>query len=147
MKAVLARVHGEPVPVNAEPAPHAAAAHAAVQAPPRVADVVARCIHVLILLGAVLTVSQTWIVNVLGIIDAGQWKDLTRASVRTGATLFFAFVAWEIVKLVSDRYVARHPAGAPHDEDAEHEPGSSRLATLMPLMRVALLSSSAFSRS
>ncbi len=138
IKAVLARVHGEPLPVNAEPAPHAAAAHAAIQAPPRVADVVARCIHVLILLGAVLTVSQTWIVNVLGIIDAGQWKDLTRASVRTGATLFFAFVAWEIVKLVSDRYVARHPAGAPHDEDAEHEPGSSRLATLMPLMRVAL---------
>ena len=139
MKAVLARVHGEPVTGTELPAAGGAAApQPAAHTAPRVADVVARCIRVLILIGAVLTVTQTWIVNVLGLIDAGQWKELTRASVRAGATLFFAFVAWEMVKLISDRYVARHPAGAVHDEDAEHEPGSSRLATLMPLMRVAL---------
>ena len=105
--------------MNAEPAPHAAAGTLRFKLRRALPMWSPAASMSRILLGAVLTVSQTWIVNVLGIIDAGQWKDLTRASVRTGATLFFAFVAWEIVKLVSDRYVARHPAGAPHDEDAE----------------------------
>ncbi|MCP8940219.1 mechanosensitive ion channel [Alsobacter sp. SYSU M60028] len=107
-------------------------------APPLAMDVVARSLRVLVVIFAALAVAQSWVVNVIGLFDASQWRELTRASVRAGATLFVAYVAWELVKLVTGRYVARHQVGMPTDEDRAADSGASRLATLMPLMRVAL---------
>lgn len=132
LQGVLARVKRE------DDIATVAAGQPPAKAPTRPADVVARGLRVLVLIGAALAIAQTWAVNVLDLVDASQWRELTRASVRAGATLFIAYVAWEIVRLVSERYVAQHPVGGVIDEDAHPEAGATRLATLMPLMRIAL---------
>jgi small-conductance mechanosensitive channel len=107
-----------------------------VRPPIRLADVVVRCLRVAMFIVAGVSVAQAWIVDVVGLVDQSGWHDLTRSSLRAGATLFLAYVGFEFVRLATHRYVA--PAGgATMDEDAGHT-AASRLATLMPLLRIAL---------
>ena len=107
-----------------------------VRPPIRLADVVVRCLRVAMFIVAGVSVAQAWIVDVVGLVDQSGWHDLTRSSLRAGATLFLAYVGFEFVRLATHRYVA--PAGsAAVDEDASHT-AASRLATLMPLLRIAL---------
>jgi small-conductance mechanosensitive channel len=110
-------------------------------AEPRAADVIARCVFVAAMLGAIALVAETWIVNVLALVNADGWRALTRASLTAACTLFAAYVAWEFVKFATFRYGARPPP-APGAAPAESaQPGAasaSRLATLMPLMRIVL---------
>jgi small-conductance mechanosensitive channel len=93
------------------------------------------------MLGAIALVAETWIVNVLALVNADGWRALTRASLTAACTLFAAYVAWEFVKFATFRYGARPPP-APGAAPAESaQPGAasaSRLATLMPLMRIVL---------
>jgi small-conductance mechanosensitive channel len=108
---------------------------------PSAADVIARCVFVAALLGAIALVAETWIVNVLALVNADGWRALTRASLTAAFTLFTAYVAWEFVKFATFRYGAGPPAspGAVQSELTQRLSGSaSRLATLMPLMRIAL---------
>ncbi len=115
----------------------AAAGEAPAAKSPRVADLVARCVRVAVLIGALTMVGERWIVDVFGLVDAAGWAEMARASWRAGGTLFVAYVAWEIVRFFTDRYVARND-GAPLDEDS-HAAGASRLATMIPLLRIALV--------
>ena len=57
-----------------------------------------------------------------------------------GATLFAAFVIWELLKFVTDPYVAQKPSKASDGGGSGPavSPSASRLSTLVPLMRVAL---------
>ena len=107
------------------------------QAATRLGDLIARCVRVAALIGAAVIIGQTWIVNVLALVDATGWAKLTRSSITAGLTLFIAFIAWEVVKFVTARYVAKQGGGGIPGENAQ-EGGGSRLGTLMPLVRVAL---------
>ncbi|MFZ4532684.1 MAG: mechanosensitive ion channel family protein [Alsobacter sp.] len=109
--------------------------------PARLSDVVARCVRIAAFIGAATIVAQTWIVDVFALVDQSGWQQLTRRSVTAGMTLFLAFVGWELVKFFTNRYAAANGAGGaggPVDEDAAHPGGASRLATMMPLLRIAL---------
>ena len=117
---------------------------AAAGAPPpqqyRLMDVVARCVRVAAGISILGIVAQSWIVDVFALVDADGWRALTRSSLTTGMTLFLAFVAWELVQFVTRRHSAA-PAGAAAGAagDEETRPGAgSRLATLMPLLRIFL---------
>ena len=109
------------------------------QAATRLRDLIARCLRVAVLIGAAVIIGQTWIVNVLALVDAAGWAKLTRSSITAGLTLYVAFIAWEVVKFVTARYVAKQGGGGiPGEDENAQEGGGSRLATLMPLVRVAL---------
>jgi small-conductance mechanosensitive channel len=82
-------------------------------------------------------VAGRWIVDVIGLVDAAGWNDVTRSSLRAGVTLFLAYVCWEIVRFFTNRYVSKDPAG--HVDEDERVTGASRLATMMPLLRIALV--------
>jgi small-conductance mechanosensitive channel len=102
-------------------------------------DLFARCLNVALLIGAAVIIAQTWIVDVLGLVDATGWRALTRASITAGVTLFLAYVGFELVTFVTKRYGVQAAApGAPADEDVANTT-ASRLATLMPLTRIALV--------
>lgn len=102
-------------------------------------DLVARCLNVALLIGAGLLIAQTWIVDVLGLVDANGWRSLTHASVTAGITLFLAYVGFELVGFVTKRYGVQPAApGAPAEEESQ-QTAASRLATLMPLTRIALV--------
>lgn len=105
--------------------------------PRRMLDVVLRCIRVAILIGVVTIVAQSWIVDVLALVDRDEWRTLARSSLATGITLFLAFVAWEFIDFVTRRHAPAVASAGPHAGE-EANVGSSRLATLLPLLRVVL---------
>lgn len=103
----------------------------------RFSDVVVRCVRVAILIGIIALVAQSWIVEVFALVDAKGWLALTRSSFATAVTLFLAFVAWELTDFFTRRNdpAAAAIAAAGHDEAIG---GGSRLATLLPLLRIVL---------
>ena len=98
---------------------------------PTLADVIARCIRVAALIVVIVLASESWVVNVLDLVDAGAWTHMTRESRTAGITLFTAFVLWEIFKYVTDSYMRRHLAGNAAST-------ATRLGTLIPLLRVTV---------
>jgi small-conductance mechanosensitive channel len=135
LEAVARRLGGARKAPAAEGESEDEAAHG--PAPPRIADVFARCLRVAVLIFAVVAVAGRWIVDVIGLVDAAGWYDVTRSSLRAGVTLFLAYVCWEIVRFFTNRYVTKDPAG--HVDEDERVTGASRLATMMPLLRIALV--------
>ena len=81
-------------------------------AEPDASDVIARCVFVAAMLGAIALVAETWIVNVLALVNADGWRALTRASLTAAFTLFAAYVAWEFVKFATFRYGAQPAPGS-----------------------------------
>ncbi|WP_245928205.1 mechanosensitive ion channel domain-containing protein [Bosea psychrotolerans] len=119
-----------------EPAAGPPADTAAKAAPRGFTDVVIRCIRTAILLAIMVFVAQSWIVDVFALVDEQGWRTLARSSLATAVTLFLAFVAWELV----DFFTRATPAAA-SDVAAAGEGGGgsgSRLATMLPLLRVVL---------
>ncbi|WP_377848606.1 mechanosensitive ion channel family protein [Bosea sp. UC22_33] len=105
--------------------------------PRRMLDVVLRCIRVAILIGVVTIVAQSWIVDVLALVDRDEWRTLARTSLATGITMFLAFVAWQFIDFVTRRHAPAVASAGPHAGE-EANVGSSRLATVLPLLRVVL---------
>jgi len=110
------------------------------EAGPLTIELVVRCLRMAVRIAAVVIIVQTWVVDVLALVAQSEWQALTRSSISAGITLFLAFIAWEMVKFATDRYVARHPASSPapgQDMEEQAPTNASRLRTLMPLLRVA----------
>ena len=107
-------------------------------APPRHA--ISRCLRVAVLILAAGIIAQTWIVDVLAILEPSGWRSLTHSSIVAGSTLFVAFVAWETVEFIARRHAAPASAIGPDGQArGEAEPEATRLATIMPVLRVTLL--------
>ena len=106
----------------------------------RAADVVGRCIRVGVFIAVGVTVAETWIVEVLGLVDSSQWRSLAHQALTAGGALFIAYVGWEIIHFITDSYIARHsPSALGSAEQEGAPPSATRLATLMPLMRMAFV--------
>jgi hypothetical protein len=107
---------------------------------PKLPDVLARCLRVFVLIVVGVALSKAWVVHVLGLVDASEWNTLTLELRTAGATLFVAFVIWELLKFVTDPYVAPKPQKASDGGGSgpAASPSASRLSTLVPLLRVAL---------
>ena len=97
---------------------------------PTLADVVARCIRVAVLIGVIVLICESWVVNVLGLVDADAWDRLTSESRTAGVTLFVAYVLWEAFKYGTESYLQRRA------DDAAST--ATRLGTLIPLLRVTV---------
>ena len=102
---------------------------------PKLPDVVARCVRVAVLIAVAVAISESWVVEVLGLVSEDEWVRFTRSSRTAGITLFLAFVAWELFKYKVDPYMGRKPAGAagPLADGDGAVKSASRLSTLMPL--------------
>jgi small-conductance mechanosensitive channel len=110
-------------------------------AQPRAGDVVVRCTRVALYLGVAVAIADTWIVDVLGLIDSSQWRSLTHAALTAGGALLVAYVCWEIIHFLTDSYIARNSPTAmgPAEEEGAPPPSATRLATILPLMRMAAI--------
>jgi len=107
---------------------------------PKLPDVVARCIRVAALIVVLVTIAETWVVEVLDLVDASGWDELTRSSRTAAFTLFAAFVLWELFKYATEPYMERKNKSAAEsiaDGDAAGPP-ASRISTMMPLLRRAM---------
>lgn len=97
---------------------------------PTLADVMARCIRVAVLIGVIVLICESWVVNVLGLVDPNAWDRLTGESRTAGITLFVAYVLWEAFKYGTESYLRRRA------DDAAST--ATRLGTLIPLLRVTV---------
>lgn len=99
---------------------------------PKLPDVIARCLRVAVLIGVIVAIAESWVVNVFRLVDASAWNQLAHSSQTAGITLFTAFVIWELFNYVANTYVARKLA------DGSAASAMSRLGTLMPMLRITV---------
>ena len=115
-------------------------ATSAAPAKPRAADLVARCVRVGIYIAFCVTVTGIWIVDVFGLVDSSQWRALWHEALTVGGALFAAYVGWEIIHFMTDSYIVRNsPTTLVSAEDDGAPPSATRLATLMPLLRMTFV--------
>jgi moderate conductance mechanosensitive channel len=108
---------------------------------PKLPDVVARCVRVAVLIGVAVTIAESWVVEVFALASESEWDQITRSSRAAGITLFLAFVLWELFKYATDPYMehkTKSAAEAIAGGDAVAPP-ASRLSTMMPLLRMAMV--------
>ncbi len=118
-----------------------ASAGSAATTGPRAGDVILRCLRVAIYIGASTTIAQAWIVDVVGLIDSGQWRTSTHAALKVGGAGFLAYVCWQTINFLTDSYIYRNSPAAltPDQEEAAAPPSATRLATILPLLRLAAI--------
>lgn len=106
----------------------------------RLPDVLARCARILVLIVAIVGIAESWVVNVLGLVDESAWGRLTRLSRSAGLTLFAAFVLWELFKYATEAYAHRMAQRNLDEEDGSPAAGAiaARFDTLMPMIRVTV---------
>ena len=103
---------------------------------PKLADVVARCIRVAVMIVIAVALAESWVVDVLRLVDERAWDRLTHAGRTVGVTLFTAFVVWELFRYATEAYVNR----ASRQNQAADPAGAiaTRFDTLMPMIRVTV---------
>jgi len=106
----------------------------------RLPDVLARCARVFALILVIVTITESWVVNVLGFVDERAWDRLARVGRATGITLFSAFVLWELFKYTTEAYVERIVRRNAASGAGTQTAGSiaARFDTLMPVIRVTV---------
>ncbi|MDQ0467042.1 mechanosensitive ion channel family protein [Labrys wisconsinensis] len=106
----------------------------------RIIEAVVRCLRVAILIGAVVLLARAWLVDASGMMDMEGYGALARSARAAGLTLFGAYCAWQVVKFFTDRHSAiARPLMPGQSGDDPTASAGSRLATLMPVLRVAFL--------
>ena len=140
---LLRRYPGGAVEPDAGPEPATLAEPLGARRPLRLSERVARCLRVAIYIGAGVLVAEAWVVDVLDLARSWDLGAVTAAVATVGGTVLAAVCAFEAVGYLTDRFAAgaRKPAlpGQQDGEEADTSLGVTRLATLMPLLRVALL--------
>jgi small-conductance mechanosensitive channel len=118
-----------------------ASAEVPAQAGPQIGDVIRRCLRVAVYIGVVATIAEKWIIDVIGLVDDSQWRSITHAAFATGAVLFAAYVCWELIHFFADSYIARNSPAAmgPAEDEGAPPPTATRLATILPLLRMAAI--------
>jgi len=108
----------------------------------RLPDVLARCARVLVVIWVIVAIAESWVVNVLGLVDARAWDRLTSVGRSTGLTLFAAFVLWELFKYATEAYMYRISQQNLKAGESSQVAGSlaARFDTLMPMIRVTVAS-------
>jgi hypothetical protein len=111
------------------------------QAEPHVVHVIVRCIRVAAYIGVGVTIAQTWIVEVIGMVDSTRWRSIMLHALTAGGVLFAAYVGWEAIHFLTDSYIARNSPAAmgPAEEEGAPPSTATRLATILPLLRMAAI--------
>lgn len=106
----------------------------------RLPDVLARCARVFVLIVVIVNIAESWVVNVLALVDERAWDRLTGVGRSTGITLFVAFVLWELFKYATEAYMYRLAQKNLVADDGGQPSGSiaARFDTLMPMIRVTV---------
>lgn len=97
-------------------------------------------IHIVVTVGGLLLIARLWGVDPFTLAERGIGERLTRALIDVTVTGLLAYLAWQLVKTAIDRRLAREPGPVGTTEAGEAGgTGGSRLRTLLPLIRLAIL--------
>ncbi|WP_413990377.1 mechanosensitive ion channel family protein [Labrys okinawensis] len=110
---------------------------------PRGAEALARCARFGILIAAAALLARTWAVDASGMMAGDEFSRISSSMMAAALTAFTAYAAWELVRYFTDRYASNNsgqtlpPGLGAADEDVPLAT-ASRIATLMPLLRIGL---------
>jgi small-conductance mechanosensitive channel len=113
---------------------------------PHPSTVVIRCLRMLVRVALVVVIADIWVSQVLALVPPDQFRAKGLSLAAAGATVFGAYVLWQVARFHIDTYIANHPlpsldplAMEPEGEvKPDVQPAASRLRTLLPLLRVAV---------
>lgn len=108
---------------------------------PRLAGILMRAARLLIIISAIIYVLHIWLGEALGIVTAAQWNSWKDALVRAGVVALGAYIAWEAMRFIVDKYMATATPPlqtADPSISASERTRASRIRTLMPVVRVSL---------
>jgi moderate conductance mechanosensitive channel len=108
---------------------------------PRLGEPILRCLRVIVLVVAAGFVAEAWFTDVLGLVTDSTSFAWLRTASAIGIVVIAAYCTFEVVNFATARYVIKKAGELPsadHEDDAS-QPNATRLATLMPLLRVALM--------
>ncbi len=110
---------------------------------PRGAEALARCARFGIMIMAISALGRSWAVDVSGMMAGDDFNRIASNLIGAGITAFGAYSAWELVRYLTDRYsisqpTAVGPPGLHAADDDAPIPTASRIATLMPLLRIGM---------
>jgi len=103
---------------------------------PRVSTSVGRMILILIALSALYWLAWLWFVPSLGVIAADDWQAGSAHLLRPMIVIVAGYVAWIGFSIATNRYLAFHSAD--FGDSTDQSSVSSRLATLIPILRLAV---------
>jgi small-conductance mechanosensitive channel len=92
-----------------------------------------------VLIVIAVSLAESWVVDVLRLVDESAWDRLTQAGRAVGITLFTAFVVWELFRYATDAYVSRVSR---QNQETAGDPAAGAIATrfdtLMPMIRITV---------
>jgi small-conductance mechanosensitive channel len=104
---------------------------------PSIYALIARCTRVAALIFAAVVVARVWTVEVFQVVDHATFQALTEGTVSAGFMAFVAYVAWELIHLYLGKPTSKDQNLGP--SEAEAGTPTSRIATLLPLLRIVAL--------
>lgn len=110
---------------------------------PRGAEALARCARFGVMIMAIAALGRSWAVDVSGVMAGDDFNRVASNLFAAGITAFGAYCAWELVRYLTDRYsftqaTAAGPPGVNAADDDAPIQTASRIATLMPVLRIGL---------
>jgi small-conductance mechanosensitive channel len=112
---------------------------AAKRAIPKLPGLASKMLRVLIILAGGIYFLKLWAVDALQAMTYEQWSELADFAMEPLAALLAGYVAVSIVNYYCERYIATHPmtvATMNENGDPVSKPDSSRLRTLIPILRI-----------
>jgi small-conductance mechanosensitive channel len=98
--------------------------------------VLRRGIHIAVTVTGLLLIARLWGLDLFDLTARSMGTRVSEALLSVAITLLVAYLAWELVKAVVDRQLAREPGPeAPGEPGEGGGKGASRLRTILPLVR------------
>jgi small-conductance mechanosensitive channel len=102
--------------------------------------VLRRAVHVVVAVGGLIALAGLWDLDVFALAERGLGSRIAAALFGIAITALLAWVAWELTRTAIDRRLAAEKGPTAAEPGEIGGEGASRLATLLPLFRVFLLS-------
>ncbi len=82
-------------------------------------------------------VIQTWVVELFNLVSDERWRHIKSGLAEAGLILVIGYLAWEALRIVIDRKLARAAPGlGPAASDDEAAQAGSRFQTMLPVIRI-----------
>jgi small-conductance mechanosensitive channel len=97
------------------------------------------CFDVLLWLVAAVLIIQIWLEPLAHVLPMTEWRALRGSVISAAATIYVAYVLWQVVFIHTDKVHLVSPGQMQSNEDDGPPPIASRLQTMLPVLRIFML--------
>jgi small-conductance mechanosensitive channel len=102
--------------------------------------IIRHCVGVLLWLAAAVLIIEIWITPLAQVLPTTEWQALRRPVFTAAATIYIAYVLWQVISMHTETLHLPAPGNVQADEDGGGPPPiASRLQTMLPVLRIFVL--------